>query len=73
MTSYTGIKEIDDVLLDLYDELATIEKKLGRRPFDRKLSERHRRLIQLQTRLLSLGKTLNVLDMKHFQGTPDVA
>ncbi len=50
--SYTGIAEIDTVLLDLYSELQ-------HEPKDRALSERHRRFRVLADKLLRLGQIIH--------------
>ena len=57
--SYTGIAEIDRVLLDLYSEQVSIEQKLKRNPKSRKLSERHRHVANLTSKLLTLGHAIH--------------
>ncbi len=56
--SYTGIAEIDMVLLDLYSEQVWIEKTLQQEPKDKVLSERHRRVRVLADELLQLGQII---------------
>jgi hypothetical protein len=58
--SYTGIQEIDMVLLDLYGEQVKLEKRLQRNPNSVKLSERHRHVANLTDKLLTLGQVLQV-------------
>lgn len=56
--SYTGIVEIDLVLLGLYSEQVWIEKILQHEPKDKVLSERHRRVRVLADELLQLGQII---------------
>ena len=56
--SYTGIVEIDMVLLGLYSEQVWIEKTLQHEPKDKVLSERHRRVRVLADELLQLGRII---------------
>lgn len=69
--SYTGIKEIDDVLLDLYDEQTAIEKRLSENPMNKKLSERLHRLTTLINKLHDAGKVIGELDAQHLAGSPE--
>jgi len=59
---YTGIREIDMVLLDLYQEQVTLEDRIQKSPQDKNLIERHRRVVVLATLLLSLGQTFQEED-----------
>lgn len=56
--SYTGIAEIDMVLLGLYDEQVRIEETLQHEPKDNILSERHRIVRVLADKLLNLGQII---------------
>ena len=66
--SYTGIKEIDDLLLDLYDEQASLERKLKKNNNDKKLVERHRKIISLQDALLKIGLLFEAIDVSETLG-----
>ena len=52
---YTGIREIDVVLLELYNEQMTLTKRLQNKPKSRTLIERHRKIVDLADRLLQIG------------------
>lgn len=47
------------VLLDLYGEQVSLEKKLQRNPNSRGLSERHRHVANLASKLLTLGNAIH--------------
>lgn len=59
--SYTGIREIDAVLLDLYSEQVRIEGKLAKKA-NKKLAERHRQVVNLAEMLLQVGMMLQAFD-----------
>ena len=56
--SYTGIAEIDKVLLDLYGEQTLIEKALQLKPKSKVLVARRARVRVLADKLLLLGQIL---------------
>jgi len=53
--SYTGIAEIDVVLLELYSEQVSLGEALRRKPKDKTLIERRRNITFLTSRLLEFG------------------
>jgi len=60
--SYTGIAEIDMVLLDLYSEQTLLEKDLLQAPKSKALIQRHRRVTVLADRLLQLGQLIQRIE-----------
>ena len=56
--SYTGIAEIDMVLLDLYTEQTTLEKALRQKPKSKVLDARRTRVRVLADELLRLGQLI---------------
>jgi hypothetical protein len=71
--SYTGIKEVDDVLVLLYEEQNYLEAKMREGPQDPAISERHRKVVHLINMLIKAGQVLSELDAQHLAGTPDTA
>ncbi len=60
--SYTGIAEIDMVLLDLYSEQTLLEKELLQAPKNKALSERHRKVTVLTDRLVKFGQLIQRME-----------
>lgn len=56
MSGYTGISEIDLVLLDLYGEQTLLEEALRIKPRSKPIIERHQRVVTLASRLLEFGR-----------------
>lgn len=67
--SYTGISEIDVVLLDLYREQVFLKKALLQEPKSRVLIQRYRRVVELADRLFEFGKVLQGLPFDVPQNT----
>lgn len=61
--SFTGIREIDLVLLDLLNERKLLEKALKQKPKSKVLSQRYRRVVRLADRLLEFGMILQLLPL----------
>jgi len=70
--SYTGIREIDEVLLDLYDEQVTLEDRLREKP-NEQLTERHRRVVGLADKLLEVGRMLHAASVENVFEDPNKA
>ena len=60
--SYTGIVEIDRVLLDLYRERALLEKALRQAPKSKALIQRHERVVVLAGTLLEFGQVIQSIE-----------
>jgi len=56
MSGYTGIAEIDVVLLDLYGEKKLLEEALRIKPRNKVIMKRHERVVTLASRLLEFGR-----------------
>lgn len=67
--SYTGIVEIDQVLLDLYSEQTLLEKALRQAPKSKVLIQRYRRVVRLTDRLLEFGRLVQALPFSNPQNT----